>query len=46
MGVLVRTNNLTKKYGQHMVVNRVNLSIKQGDIYGLIGRNGAGKLLF
>lgn len=43
MGVLVQTNNLTKQYGQHMVVNRVNLSIQQGDIYGLIRRNGAGK---
>lgn len=43
MGVLVQTNNLTKQYGQHRVVNHVNLSIQQGDIYGLIGRNGAGK---
>lgn len=43
MEVLVQTNNLTKQYGQHKVVNNVNLSVKQGDIYGLIGRNGAGK---
>lgn len=43
MGVLVQTNNLTKQYGQHRVVDHVNLSIQQGDIYGLIGRNGAGK---
>lgn len=43
MEVLVQTNNLTKWYGQHKVVNNVNLSVKKGEIYGLIGRNGAGK---
>ena len=34
---------LTKQYGQHKAVNNVNLSVKKGEIYGLIGRNGAGK---
>ena len=43
MEVLVQTNNLTKWYGKHKVVNSVNLSVKKGEIYGLIGRNGAGK---
>lgn len=43
MEVLVQTNNLTKRYGQHKPVNNVNLSVKKGEIYGLIGRNGAGK---
>ncbi len=43
MEVLVQTNNLTKHYGQHKVVNNVNLSVRKGEIYGLIGRNGAGK---
>lgn len=43
MEVLVQTNNLTKRYGQHRAVNNVNLSVKKGEIYGLIGRNGAGK---
>lgn len=43
MNVLVQTNNLTKRYGQHRAVNNVNLSVKKGEIYGLIGRNGAGK---
>lgn len=43
MEVLVQTNNLTKRYGQHKTVNNVNLSVKRGEIYGLIGRNGAGK---
>lgn len=43
MELLVQTNNLTKCYGQHKAVNNVNLSVKKGEIYGLIGRNGAGK---
>lgn len=37
------TNNLTKTYGKKTVVKNVNLHIKRGSIYGLIGRNGAGK---
>lgn len=40
---LLSTNGLTKKFGRHKVVNAVNIHIRQGDIYGLIGRNGAGK---
>ena len=43
MEVFVQTNNLTKWYGKHKVVNSVNLSVKKGEIYGLTGRNGAGK---
>ena len=46
MAVLVETNNLTKWYGKHKVINSLNLSVKKGEIYGLIGRNGAGKHTF
>ena len=43
MEYLLTTNGLTKQYGRHKAVNAVNLHIRQGYIYGLIGRNGAGK---
>lgn len=41
--VVLKTNNLTKQYNKNVVLNNVNITIKKGDIYGLIGRNGAGK---
>lgn len=37
------TQGLTKKYNQQYALKDVNLTIRQGEIYGLIGRNGAGK---
>ena len=40
---IIETKNLTKVYGEQMVVNSVNLHIEKGSIYGLLGRNGAGK---
>lgn len=40
---VVETKHLTKKYGKQTVVNDVNLHVKKGRIYGLLGRNGAGK---
>ena len=43
MGYILETENLTKKYGQKEAVKDVNLHIEEGQIYGLIGRNGAGK---
>lgn len=43
MDYLLSTNGLTKQYGRKNAVDHVNLHIRQGAIYGLIGRNGAGK---
>lgn len=40
---IIETKHLTKKYGNQTVVNSVNLHVKKGHIYGLLGRNGAGK---
>jgi len=43
MEYILETNNLTKIYGQKEAARDVNLHIREGQIYGLIGRNGAGK---
>ncbi len=42
-GIVLKTGNLTKKYNNYNAVNNVNITVKQGDIYGLVGKNGAGK---
>ena len=43
---VLETKNLTKTYGQKNAVDNVSLTIEKGDIYGLIGQNGAGKTTF
>ena len=40
---MVRTVNLTKKYGDLIALNNLNLTIRAGDCFGFIGPNGAGK---
>jgi len=40
---MIQTINLTKKYGDLMALNNLNLEIEQGDCFGFIGPNGAGK---
>ena len=42
----MKTSNLTKKYKNYKAINNVSLSLEAGKIYGLIGRNGAGKSTF
>ena len=41
--LMLRTNNLVKKYGKRTVVSNVSINVKQGEIVGLLGPNGAGK---
>lgn len=41
--VILKTYNITKKYGNQLAVDNVNMTIKKGEIYGFIGQNGAGK---
>ncbi len=41
--MVLRTENLVKKYGQRTVANHVSINVKQGEIVGLLGPNGAGK---
>jgi len=40
---MIETINLTKKYGELVALNNLNLSIEQGACFGFIGPNGAGK---
>ena len=40
---IIETENLTKQYGTTTVVDNINLHVPKGKIYGLLGRNGAGK---
>ena len=41
--IVLRTENLVKKYRQRTVVNHVSINVTQGEIVGLLGPNGAGK---
>lgn len=43
MEYVIETRNLTKTYGTSTVVDKVNIHVPKGKIYGLLGRNGAGK---
>lgn len=40
---MLRAENLTKQFGSHIALNNLNLEIQKGDIYCLLGSNGAGK---
>jgi len=39
----LETTNLTKKFGKVTALNNVNLTVKEGEVFGYIGPNGAGK---
>src|SRR5260370_31096182 len=41
--VLVHTYGLTKSFGARLAVNQVNLEVRRGDVFGLLGPNGSGK---
>ena len=43
---VLKTTNLSKHYGKVPAVDNVSLTIEKGDIYGIIGKNGAGKTTF
>ncbi len=41
--LVLRTDNLVKRYGSRTVANHVSINVRQGEIVGLLGPNGAGK---
>lgn len=43
MSEAIFVEGLTKSYGEKTVVNHLNLSVKSGTVFGLLGANGAGK---
>ena len=46
MESILKTTNIVKKYGKNTVLDKINMTINKGDIYGFIGKNGAGKTTF
>jgi len=43
MTAVIRTERLTKRYGQYRGINDVDLEVRQGEVFGFLGPNGAGK---
>ncbi|MBP3273185.1 MAG: ABC transporter ATP-binding protein [Ruminococcus sp.] len=43
---VLETTGLTKKYGSFTALDSADISVERGDVFGLIGRNGAGKTTF
>jgi ABC-2 type transport system ATP-binding protein len=41
--VAIRTQNLTKAFGSNIAVNALNLEVRKGELFGLVGPDGAGK---
>ena len=41
--IILKTKDLTKKYGNNVVVDNLNIEIRKGEVFGLLGPNGAGK---
>jgi len=41
--IVLSTHDLTKRFGQTLAVDRLNLTVRRGDVFGFLGPNGAGK---
>ena len=41
--VAVSTRKLTKKYGEHLAVDGVSLTVRRGEVYGFLGPNEIGR---
>lgn len=44
MSYIIRTHQLTKAFDNKVVVNNVNINVKQSEIYGFLGPNDASKI--
>ena len=40
---ILEIDNLSKKFGEHKVINNLTFSVTENTIYGFLGQNGAGK---
>jgi len=40
---VLQTEQLSKKYRRRVVVDQLSLTVEQGDVFGFLGQNGAGK---
>jgi len=41
--IIIKVENLTKKFGDFIAVNAISFEVKKGEIFGFLGANGAGK---
>jgi ABC-2 type transport system ATP-binding protein len=42
-GIIIKAVNLTKKFGNFVANDNLNFEVRQGEIFGFLGANGAGK---
>ena len=43
---MIKIRNLSKSFGNHQVLDNVNITLEKGKVYGFVGENGAGKTTF
>lgn len=43
MNFAIKTTNISKRYGNNLAVNKVNINVPEGSVYGFVGENGSGK---
>lgn len=46
MKAIVEIRNLSKRFGEKTVLDRINFQVNEGEVLGYLGPNGAGKTIF